>query len=95
MCLSFSGCGKLLVLRWLPHDMAGFSYTLTQMKPFFQGVTNSYCYIGTHGTCFPLHTEDMDLGAVNYLHWGKPKVWYIVALCDAEKLENKIIIIQF
>ena len=57
---------------------------------FFQGVTNSFCYLGTHGTCFPLHTEDMDLGAVNYLHWGKPKVWYVVALCDAEKMENKI-----
>ena len=35
--VSFSGCGKFLVLRWLPHDMSGFSYTLTQMKPFFSG----------------------------------------------------------
>ena len=32
----------------------------------------------------------MDLGAVNYLQWGKPKIWYIVAVCDAVKIENKI-----
>lgn len=57
----------------------------------FQGVTDSYCYIGNHGTCFPLHTEDMDLGAVNYLHWGMPKIWYIVVGDDAKLMEKKIV----
>ena len=56
----------------------------------FQGVTNSYTYLGQHGTCFPMHAEDMDLGAVNFLHWGKAKVWYIVALASAEELEKRI-----
>jgi jumonji domain-containing protein 2 len=56
----------------------------------FQGVTSSYSYFGMHGTCFPMHTEDMDLGSVSFLHWGKSKVWIIVAEDCATKLENAI-----
>ena len=48
------------------------------------------CYVGNHGTCFPLHTEDMDLGAVNYLHWGKAKIWIVVGDSEGKKLERKI-----
>ena len=32
----------------------------------------------------------MDLLAVNYLHWGKPKLWYVVSGSNAIKMENKI-----
>ena len=32
----------------------------------------------------------MDLGAINYLHWGKPKVWIIIAGENAMKLEKTI-----
>ena len=37
-----------------------------------------------------MHSEDMDTGAANFLHWGKPKVWYVVALESAVKMENII-----
>ena len=32
----------------------------------------------------------MDLAAVNYLHWGKPKVWYVVAGEDGKKMQKRI-----
>jgi hypothetical protein len=33
----------------------------------------------------------MDLGAIDYLHFGHPKVWYVVADKYAVKLENSIV----
>ena len=47
-----------------------------------------YCYMGTHSTFFTLHCENMYLGAMNYLHWGRPKVWFIVAGTNATKMEK-------
>lgn len=57
---------------------------------FFQGVTDSYCYLGQYGTFFPMHCEDMDLLAINFLHWGQAKVWYIVAEPYSSMLDIKI-----
>ena len=37
-----------------------------------------------------MHAEDMDLGSVSFLHWGKAKVWYVVASASVEELEEKI-----
>ncbi len=38
------------------------------------GVNTPYMYAGSYGSLFALHTEDMDLGSVNYLYEGK-KYW--------------------
>ena len=46
--------------------------------------------MGKFGTFFPLHSEDRDLAAINFLHYGKPKIWIIISK-DAEKMENIII----
>ena len=40
------------------------------------GYTTSNLYVGAAGTSFQLHAEDMNLGSVNFLLAGAPKVWY-------------------
>jgi hypothetical protein len=42
------------------------------------GLHTSYTFVGQWGSIFQWHVEDCLLGAVNYLHFGKPKIWYIV-----------------
>lgn len=37
---------------------------------------------------FCWHTEDNYFGAVNYHHWGLPKIWYIASPGNASKVEN-------
>ena len=37
------------------------------------GVTDSYSYIGMWPATFCWHAEDMDLYAVNFIHYGAPK----------------------
>ena len=57
-----------------------------------QGITDSYCYLGGYNTTFPIHCEDQDLSAVNYLHWGRDKVWYIVPPGqDADRLDEVVL----
>lgn len=51
------------------------------------GVNTPYLYIGSWKTLFAWHKEDLDLGAINFLHYGKPKFWYTIARSDAHKLE--------
>lgn len=41
-----------------------------------KGIQSPYVYVGTQGSGFQLHLEDGNMGALNYNHRGKPKVWY-------------------
>lgn len=43
-----------------------------------KGVNSSYCYIGSWKALFCWHKEDLDLDAINYLHFGKSKFWYCI-----------------
>jgi hypothetical protein len=42
------------------------------------GLHSVYVFVGKWGTSFQWHAEDLFLGAVNYVHFGKPKIWYTV-----------------
>ena len=46
------------------------------------GITDSMMYYGTYGSSFPWHTEDADLPSVNYMHQGKPKIWFVIPACE-------------
>ncbi|MES1908980.1 MAG: hypothetical protein MHM6MM_001804 [Cercozoa sp. M6MM] len=43
------------------------------------GITTSFLYYGSYGSSFQWHLEDCDFFSVNFLHAGRPKVWYTVA----------------
>ena len=44
----------------------------------FTGVTFPMTYFGMWRSFFGWHTEDADLMAVNFLHWGAPKMWCVI-----------------
>lgn len=52
------------------------------------GVTEPYLYFGMWKAMFGCHTEDMELFSINYLHFGKPKVWYCAAPSQKERFER-------
>ena len=78
-------------------DMAG-EWNLKELKTMLQGrvqalpgVTSSSLYVGMWRTTFAWHTEDYELGAINFNHMGARKQWYAIprsararfqALCD-------------
>lgn len=41
-----------------------------------EGVTVPMLIFSAGGSTFILHTENENLAAINYLHWGAPKVWF-------------------
>eukprot|EP00092_Neocalanus_flemingeri_P022708 GFUD01024628.1.p1 GENE.GFUD01024628.1~~GFUD01024628.1.p1 ORF type:complete len:625 (+),score=158.35 GFUD01024628.1:38-1912(+) len=74
-------------------DQAVFNITklpsiLTGMAEKIPGVNLPYLYVGMWKATFSWHVEDMDLYAVNYLHYGAPKTWYCVPPQFGYKLEQ-------
>lgn len=52
------------------------------------GIQTTYVNIGMKFTWFGIHCEDSDLASINFLHSGKPKLWYCVPAEEGSKLEN-------
>ena len=52
------------------------------------GVNTPYLYVGMWKATFSFHVEDMDLYAVNLIHYGAPKTWYGIPPSEGHKLEQ-------
>ena len=40
------------------------------------GINTSFLYFGCWRSTFCWHTEDLDFGSANYMHFGERKAWY-------------------
>ncbi|KAJ9493591.1 hypothetical protein H2202_010939 [Exophiala xenobiotica] len=55
------------------------------------GLHRPYGYVsGDDGSLFVIHREDGKLPSLNVLHYGREKLWYIVARKDGYLVENEV-----
>lgn len=59
---------------------------LNKTAECFPGIHDSMLYISHAGSTFALHTEDIDLHSISYLHSGAAKVWYVVEPSEYTKV---------
>ena len=52
------------------------------------GVTHPFGYFGMWKSTFSWHVEDMNLYGINVVHFGAPKLWYVVSSEHGKKLED-------
>lgn len=52
------------------------------------GITSPLGYIGSFGTFFAWHVEDLNLFSISILLHGKPKIWYGIEAIDRTKFEK-------
>ena len=74
-----------------PHqiwNLANLDTILNLLSNEIQGVTIPYLYFGSWRSMFAWHIEDRALWAINYLHFGKPKIWFCVPPNDCHKMEQ-------
>ncbi|MES1915904.1 MAG: hypothetical protein MHM6MM_007787 [Cercozoa sp. M6MM] len=69
--------------RW---NLSALATPLDFLDVDLPGVTSPMLYAGTLASCFAYHLEDRDLPAVNHLHFGRPKVWYVAPPADRDKV---------
>lgn len=52
------------------------------------GINEPYFYFGSWRTTFAWHCEDLNLPSINFLHYGKPKFWYVIGRNHGKTLEE-------
>eukprot|EP01103_Thecamoeba_quadrilineata_P017969 TRINITY_DN6608_c0_g1_i1.p1 TRINITY_DN6608_c0_g1~~TRINITY_DN6608_c0_g1_i1.p1 ORF type:complete len:451 (+),score=98.55 TRINITY_DN6608_c0_g1_i1:102-1454(+) len=62
--------------------------SLLDHLPSLPGINAPYLYFGMMKALFACHIEDMNLYSLNYLHFGKTKVWYALGPSQAHKFEE-------
>src|SRR5689334_11637497 len=56
----------------------------------FLGVTTPFLHMGMWSTAVGIHIDEYDLISLNYLHYGAPKIWYIIHPSSYSKFEELI-----
>jgi len=59
----------------------------TRLQESMCGINSPMLYFGCWRSLFALHTEDMDLMSINFLHSGAPKQWYGIPSTSADHVE--------
>lgn len=59
-------------------------------RDWMPGIQTPCTYVGMLGTAFGWHREDRNLLSINFLHEGKPELWYGVPAKYADKMETLI-----
>lgn len=67
-----------------------FQFIKDDPETQISGVTIPWFYFGMLYSTFCWHTEDLYLYSMNYLHEGKPKIWYSIPHNQKEKMDNYI-----
>lgn len=55
------------------------------------GVNSTMIITSCPDTSFTWHDEDLDLGSINYMHWGATKHWVIAHASSSDKLRDALI----
>jgi len=71
---------------WNTNNLPGATF-LHHINESVGGVTRPMIYVGMLFSSFCWHTEDNYLYSINYLHTGKPKLWYGVPGFAADRFE--------
>lgn len=64
------------------------TYLRTEIKHDIPGINTPFIYFGAWGSTFAFHTEDIDMPSINIMHYGSPKLWYIVPPKYGKALEK-------
>ncbi|KAK1920650.1 JmjC domain, hydroxylase-domain-containing protein [Papiliotrema laurentii] len=55
-----------------------------------EGINTSFIYLGSYGSSFEWHAEDLLSYSMNWVQWGADKLWYVVAPGDLEAWEAEV-----
>jgi hypothetical protein len=67
-----------------------FQFLKINSNHHISGLTTPWVYFGMLFSTFCWHVEDLYMYSINYMYYGKPKIWYSVSHSQKEALDNYI-----